>query len=89
MMHANDIQNIRKMIKYSEKSMNEHFKACDNIKANVSSMNQEAFGAINTISEVDDGAASWVRESQMKSKMSTEMNLDLAPINEAEEDAVV
>ena len=77
------------MIKYSEKSMNEHFKACDNIKANVSSMNQEAFGAINTISEVDDGAASWVRESQMKSKMSTEMNLDLAPINEAEEDAVV
>ena len=84
LMHANDITNIRKMIKYSEKSMNEHFKACDNIKEHVAAMNSEAFGAINTISEVDDDAASWVRESQMKSKQSS--SLDLAPINEAEED---
>ena len=66
MMGGNDLAQIRKMMKYSNDTMEQHKVAYDKIKTNVDGMNKSALEAMKSISEYAPEVKGLIKESEKR-----------------------
>jgi hypothetical protein len=58
-MQGDDLHNIRAMMDVSQLTIDDHFKITDQVRNNISQMNNEAVGAMADLADVDPEAKAW------------------------------